>query len=604
MAKKKRLLWHVFFSYLLVILISLVAVTWLTSNAMRHFFLEKTQDDLQTRALIFENYILEHADPLDEQSIDRLCKKIGPSASTRLTVVLPSGRVIGDSEEDPRKMDSHIDRPEILDAMEKDAGVSSRYSPTLSRNMMYVAVALKRNTRTVAFVRAAIQVDSLDADIQAIKMRIAFSGLIIAGLATLVSLLVSHRIRRPIEEIREGAERFSRGDFQRPLPVSTIKEIGELSETLNTMAQELQKTVSTITEQRNELGAVLSSMAEGVLAMDMEERILGMNHAASVIFECDPRQVQGRTIQEVIRHPELQSLVTEALSSEGTVERDVVLYLRKERVLNGHATILRDGEGNRVGVLVVLNDITRLRKLENIRKDFVANVSHEIKTPITAIKGFVETLRDGAMQSPQDAERFLGIIQNHVLRLESLVEDLLSLSRIEEETEKEAIVLEEKPIKEVLMGAIQLCQVRAEPKQIRMELSCKEEVIARINSSLLEQAVVNLLDNAVKYSETGKSIWVEMDTKPQEISIKVRDEGCGIEKQHLERLFERFYRVDKARSRKLGGTGLGLAIVKHIMEVHGGRVSVESQPGRGSTFTLHLPRSSAQDLSRRSDSGP
>jgi two-component system phosphate regulon sensor histidine kinase PhoR len=597
MAEKKSLLWHVFFSYLLVILISLVAVTWLASNSMRHFFLEKTQDDLQTRALLFENYILDHVDPLDEQSIDRLCKKIGPAAFTRITVILPSGKVIGDSEEDPRKMDNHIDRPEILDAMEKDLGVSTRYSPTLAKQLMYVAVPLKRNTRTEAFVRAAIQVDSVDRDIQAIQIKMAFFGLIIAGFATLLSLWVSHRIRRPIEEIRKGAERFSRGEFQEALPVSGIKEIGDLSETLNTMAQELQKTLSKITEQRNELGAVLSSMAEGVLAMDMEERILGMNHAASVIFECDPRQVQGRTIQEVIRHPELQSLVTKALAGEGDVERDVVLYSKEERVLNGHATLLRDGEGKRVGVLVVLNDITRLRKLENIRKDFVANVSHEIRTPITAIKGFVETLRDGAMQNPQDGERFLGIIQNHVLRLEALVEDLLSLSRIEEETEKEEIVLEEKTLKEVLLGALQLCQVKAEPKQIRMELSCRADLVGKINPSLLEQAVVNLLDNAINYSEPEKSIWVEADTTPQEILIQVRDEGCGIEKQHQERLFERFYRVDKARSRKQGGTGLGLAIVKHIMEAHGGRVSVESHPGRGSTFTLHLPRISSQVIS-------
>jgi two-component system phosphate regulon sensor histidine kinase PhoR len=598
MAKKKRLLWHVFFSYLLIILVSLVAVTWLASNSMRQFFLEKMQDDLQTRALLFENYILEHVDPLHEERIDRLCKEIGPSASTRLTVILPSGRVIGDSEEDTRKMDNHLDRPEILDAMEKEVGVATRYSPTLGKSMMYVAVPLKRNSRTAAFVRAAIQVDSLEADIQAIKMKIAFSGFIIAGLATLLSLLVSHRIRRPIEEIRRGAENFSRGDFQHPLPVSAIKEIGDLSETLNAMAQELDKTLSTITEQRNELGAVLSSMAEGVLAMDMEERILGMNHAASVIFECDPRQVQGRTIQEVIRHPELQTLVTKALASEEAVEKDVVLYLKEERVLNGHATILRDGKGTRVGVLVVLNDITRLRKLENIRKDFVANVSHEIKTPITAIKGFVETLQDGAIQSPQDAKRFLGIIQSHVQRLEALVEDLLSLSRIEEETEKEVIVLEEKTIKDVLVGALQLCQVKAEPKQIRIELSCRDNLVGKINPSLLEQAVVNLLDNAINYSEPEKSIWVEADTTPQEILIQVRDEGCGIEKQHQERLFERFYRVDKARSRKQGGTGLGLAIVKHIMEAHGGRVSVESHPGRGSTFTLHLPRISSQEPSR------
>jgi two-component system phosphate regulon sensor histidine kinase PhoR len=197
------------------------------------------------------------------------------------------------------------------------------------------------------------------------------------------------------------------------------------------------------------------------------------------------------------------------------------------------------------------------------------------------------------MQNPQDGERFLGIIQNHVLRLEALVEDLLSLSRIEEETEKEAVVLEEKPIKEVLVGAIQLCQVKAEPKRVGMDLSCSDDVTVRINASLLGQAVVNLLDNAIKYSEPGKTIWVQTEATPQEILIRVRDEGCGIEKQHQERLFERFYRVDKARSRKLGGTGLGLAIVKHIMEAHRGRVSVESQAGRGSTFTLHLPRASS-----------
>ncbi|MGE5841036.1 MAG: two-component system histidine kinase PnpS [Deltaproteobacteria bacterium] len=590
MAKKKSLLWHVFFSYLLVILLSLVAVIWLASNSMRDFFLDKIQDDLQARALLFENYILEHVEPLDAQSIDQLCKKIGPSAFTRLTVILPSGRVIGDSEGDPVKMDNHLDRPEILAAMEKDVGVSTRYSPTLAKQLMYVAVPLKKNTRTVAYVRAAIEVGSVDRDVEAIQIKMALSGLVIAGLATLLSLLVSHRIRRPIDDIRRGAERFAHGDFQNPLPVSDLKEIGDLSETLNLMAQELQKTVSTITEQRNELGAVLSSMAEGVLAMDMEERILGMNRAASLIFECDPKQVQGRTIQEVIRHPELQNLVTKALASEGAVERDVVLYLKEERVLNGHGTILRDGEGKRVGVLVVLNDITRLRKLENIRKDFVANVSHEIRTPITAIKGFVETLRDGAMQSPEDAERFLGIIQNHVLRLESLVEDLLSLSRIEEDEEKDQIALEEKPLREVLVGAVQLCQVKAESKQVRMELSCGEDAVARINSSLLGQAVVNLLDNAIKYSEQGKTIWVQTESLPQEILIRVRDEGCGIEKKHQDRLFERFYRVDKARSRKLGGTGLGLSIVKHIMEAHGGRVSVESQPGRGSIFTLHLPR--------------
>jgi two-component system, OmpR family, phosphate regulon sensor histidine kinase PhoR len=253
-------------------------------------------------------------------------------------------------------------------------------------------------------------------------------------------------------------------------------------------------------------------------------------------------------------------------------------------------TPLRDGEGKRTGSLIVLNDVTRLRKLENIRRDFVANVSHELKTPITAIKGFVDTLKDGAAKNLDDAERFLAIIQKHVDRLENIVEDLLSLSRIEKEGEREESELEERAIGEVLAGAIQVCDVKAREKGIGIELICDREVRAEINPTLLEQAVVNLLDNAIKYSDPGKKVEVEALETEAEVLIHVRDHGCGIEKKHLDRLFERFYRVDQARSRKLGGTGLGLAIVKHIAQAHGGSVSVESQPGQGSTFTIHLPK--------------
>jgi two-component system phosphate regulon sensor histidine kinase PhoR len=236
-----------------------------------------------------------------------------------------------------------------------------------------------------------------------------------------------------------------------------------------------------------------------------------------------------------------------------------------------------------------LNDVTRLTRLENIRKDFVANVSHEIKTPITAIKGFVETLQEGHAQDPEEIERFLGIIHKHVDRLEAIVEDLLTLSRIEKEAETQEITLEEHLVRAILVKAVQACETKAEAKKIRLELDCSEELKGKINPLLLEQAVVNLLDNAINYSEEGKSVAVAAQETAQEILIRVQDHGSGIERKHLE-IFERFYRVDKSRSRKLGGTGLGLAIVKHIVQAHGGRVSVESQIGEGSTFTLHLPK--------------
>jgi two-component system phosphate regulon sensor histidine kinase PhoR len=344
--------------------------------------------------------------------------------------------------------------------------------------------------------------------------------------------------------------------------------------------------------QRNEIEAVLSSMVEGVIAVDMEERVISMNHAAQKMLGCDSAEAQGRSIQEVVRNTVLQDFVKNTLSSQKAVEKDIALSSDGDRFLNGHGTLLCDAEGRQIGAVIVLNDVTRLMRLEKIRREFVANISHEIKTPITAIKGFVETLRDGALENQEDAERFLEIIGKHVDRLEAIIEDLLSLSRIEQVAEREEILLDEGRLKDVLETAIQVCEASAMAKKIEIELSCAEDAVARFDLPILEQAIVNLIDNAIKYSSEGKTVWVEAIQTGNETLISVRDQGCGIEKQHLSRLFERFYRVDKARSRQLGGTGLGLAIVKHIAQAHGGHVTVESIPGRGSTFSIHLPKAS------------
>ena len=242
-----------------------------------------------------------------------------------------------------------------------------------------------------------------------------------------------------------------------------------------------------------------------------------------------------------------------------------------------------------MGAVIVLHDITRIRQLEEVRRDFVANVSHELKTPITSIKGFVETLLEGVVKDPVQIRRFLNIIAKHSERLDAIIDDLLALSRLEEDDEKRKLSFEEHHLKPVLASAIELSKVKAEQKNITVELVCSEETTAKINSALIEQAVINLVDNAVKYSQENSTVTVNAQKKLNEIVITVTDHGCGIEKKHLSRIFERFYVVDKARSRKLGGTGLGLAIVKHISGVHGGYVTVESQVGHGSTFTIHLP---------------
>ncbi len=587
--KKRRLFWQLYPTYLLVTLISLGAATWFACRTLKQFFLAQSAADLEVRARLIESEALEHLSPVDPEAIDRLCKRMGGQTRTRITVILPSGKVAGDSERDPAGMDNHADRLEVIEAMKGLVGISTRYSRSLEQDMMYVGIPLEVDSRILAVVRTSVALTPIEEVLKSIEIEIAFGGLHIVIFAAILSYLVSRRISRPIEEIRKGAENFARGEFERRLPVFDSEELGGLSETMNQMALEIEERIQSMSEQRNELEAVLSSMVEGVIALNKDERIISMNQAAGEMFQVDPLDAQGRTIQEVVRNIQLQNFIKGALGSERPAEQDIALYSNGERVLNGHSSTLNDAEGRRMGALVVLNDVTRLKRLENMRRDFAANVSHEIKTPITAIKGFVETLRDGAINESKDAERFLAIIEKHVDRLDAIIEDLLSLSRIEQEVDREEIVLEEGPIREILLTAIQVCQLKAGPKNIRLQLTCDEELQARINPPLLEQAVVNLLDNAIKYSDTESEIEVEAKTTDREIVIEIRDHGCGIEKEHLSRLFERFYRVDKARSRKLGGTGLGLAIVKHITQAHEGHVTVESAPGKGSTFSLHLP---------------
>ncbi|MDL1959254.1 MAG: cell wall metabolism sensor histidine kinase WalK [Deltaproteobacteria bacterium] len=590
MPKKRRLLWQLYPSYLLITIISLVAVTWYASESLRHFFLEQTASDLKVRAHFFEKQVLEYLDPLDEKAVDLLCKKIGKHAATRITVILPSGKVVGDSEKNPARMDNHVDRPEFIKALTGPSGTSTRYSRTLEKDMMYVGIPIKKKNHILAVIRTSVPVNDIDLVLKSIKTKIAFGVLIVALFAAMLSLFVSRRITRPIEQIKSWADSIARGEFQLRPPVAESEEIGALSDALNRMAVELREHIDIVMRQRNEIEAVLSSMVEGVIAVDMEERIISMNHAAAKMFGCDPAEAQGRSIQEVVRNTVLQQFVKNALSSQKAVEKEIVLSSESDRFLNGHGTLLCDAEGKQIGALIVLNDVTRLLRLEKIRREFVANVSHEIKTPITAIKGFVETLRDGAVENHEDAERFLEIIGKHVDRLEAIIEDLLNLSRIEQEAEREKVVLDEGRLKDVLDTAIQVCEASAMAKKIEIELSCAGEIVAELDPTLLEQAVVNLIDNAIKYSSEESAIWIDALQRENETLISVRDQGCGIEKKHLPRLFERFYRVDKARSRQLGGTGLGLAIVKHIAQAHGGHVTVESIPGKGSTFSIHLPR--------------
>ncbi|MDL1968054.1 MAG: cell wall metabolism sensor histidine kinase WalK [Deltaproteobacteria bacterium] len=587
MKKKKRLLWQLYPSYLLITLISLLAVSLFASSAFRQFFLVRTAADLMSRAHLLEEQIENHIAPLDEMSVDSICKAIGRKSSTRITVILPSGKVVGDSEEAPKNMDNHANRFEVAEALKGNVGNSIRYSRTLKQKMMYVAVPLNNN---IAVLRTSIPITSIYDELESIQIQIAFGGLLIALFAAGISLFVSKRISRPIEEMKKGAEQFARGDLAYRMPAPDTEEMRGLAEAINQMAAQLDDRIKTVIKQRNELEAILSSMEEGVIAIDRDEKIISINPAAARMFKSNPSNLEQRSIQEVIRNPELQKIVKSVLKSGDHTEGDIVLYQNEESILNIQTTSLR-GEGEKfIGMLVVLNDVTRLRHLENMRKEFVSNVSHEIKTPLTAIKGFVETLSHGAVNNPDEAKRFLNIIEKHVNRLVSIIEDLMRLSAIEQRDKIEGIKLKKGKIRSVIKTAIQVCQEKAEAKKIKVNLICQENISARIDPPLFEQAAVNLLDNAIKYSDKDGLVQIEAIVTDTEVCISFKDHGIGIPPKHLPRLFERFYRVDKARSRKLGGTGLGLAIVKHIIQTHRGYVTVESNPGKGSNFFIHLPK--------------
>lgn len=591
MKRKRGFFWHLYPYIILIVLLSVSAVVWFTYHLTKEFYINEVTTDLRARASMVITAFIEGNYPLDTKAVDPFCDKLGKASSTRITFIMPSGKVIGDSEKDPESMDNHADRPEFKSAMEKGFGTSRRYSFTLKRYMMYVALPMKKDGKTVAIVRTSIPLKSIGKALSRPRSEMILGALLILLLSMFFGYIISKRLTYPISKIRDGAEKIAKGNIQLKIPEIGPEEIKTLAESLNIMAQSLKRRIEKITEQKNQMDTILSGMFEGVIALDDEDSIISINPSAQDILGLRGKSPTGKTIQEIIRIKEFHELVLRARNSSNIVEKEIRIDSPSgEKVIMARGSIVRDDTGKSKGILLVLHDITKMKRLENVRKDFVSNVSHELKTPITAIKGALETLEENIDRIDENSARFLEIIKRNTERLYAIVEDLLTLSRLEQDDIQRQIIFKETNIFDVASSSIETLLETANKRNIKISLTCDKELKAKINPRLMEQAIINLIDNAIKYSDEGKTIEVKARWVNANIEISVSDEGCGIDKTHLPRIFERFYRVDKARSRSMGGTGLGLSIVKHVAQIHGGSVNVVSEPGKGSTFSITIPR--------------
>ncbi len=598
MLKKKKLIWQIFPSFLIITLLSLSAVTSYSTRYFKNFFLKNSEKELTVRATLFQKRFGDLLIDFNSASsdinstsslIDEHCKEIGKTTGTRVTIILPSGKVIGDSFGHVKEMGNHMKRPEIKTALRKEKGVSVRHSATLEENMMYVALPIIRDDGVIAVVRSAVSLSTIDQEIKLVRNSIFIALFFIIIAAAIVSLFVSRRIAHPIEQMKEGAAQFAQGNLQARLAEPASEELSELAKTMNRMAESLDDKIKAFKNRSMELEAVHTSMLEGVIAIDRNEKIITVNEAAARIFDFPATKLKGRYILEVARNIEFQQFLQKVLSTHEPVEDDIIITRDDDLVLNVHSTVLYDTTNSRIGTLIIFHDITRLRRLERMHKDFAANVSHELKTPLTSIKGFIETLQDMIEKDEtQEALKFIGIIDKNANRMIDLINDLLALSRLER-LQGTGIEFQNHGVLVLIQGAVDTCHDQIMKKNIEIEIDCDQDATAKVDPILMEQAIINLIDNATKYSKANTKISIKIDTLDNEIVIQIKDCGSGIGKEHLSKIFNRFYRVDKARSRNEGGTGLGLAIVKHIVQYHNAMIDVESVKEKGTSFKITIP---------------
>lgn len=561
------------------------------SSHMTGYFLQRFDRNLQQElSLAKEMVAARGTTSLGQDEAQRICEAVSKAVGVRVTVINPAGTVLGDSEVGRAgvgKMENHADRPEVQAALKGSVGSSTRYSYTIRMNMRYMAMAFGEGPAK-SVLRFAVPLEELEHLKERIRL-IVFSAFLFAViLGVVLSFLISHLVTRPLREMSFVAMSLARGDFSKRMARSySYDEIGDLGKALNHMADEIQERISQVQSGSVKMDTVLASMYEGVLVTDVKGAILMMNPSIRKMFMVE-EPPQGRQVLEVVRNTKVQDIVERITrGNERVASGEVTVVSPEEKVVrvNG-AAIVR--EGSTEGAVLVFHDITELRKLERIRQDFVANVSHELRTPIASIKGYAETLKDGALADKENAKDFVDIIWQDSERLAKLIDDLLDLAKIE--SGKMNMVFLPMPLRPVALRVSNVLQKAASDKNIVLAVDVPEDLPKVLaDEARISQVLLNLMDNAIKYTPEGGRVTVTAANYEGFLRVDVADTGFGIPESDLPRIFERFYRVDKARSKELGGTGLGLSIVKHIVQAHSGQVFVHSTLGAGTMFTFTLP---------------
>jgi two-component system phosphate regulon sensor histidine kinase PhoR len=585
---RARLFWKVGLTYLALLLGVLLSVDFYSSRVLRRDSIRSADDKLASLL----NVAQARPPHLEDAAELRAWTEWMGRSGARVTVIDNTGRVLSDSQHDPETMENHSNRPEIQQAFASGEGQSVRHSATLGRDLVYRAVRSEQSNGPPVVIRMALPLAEVDASVAELRRRIYIASFVVLLLGGVISLVYFRVFAARVERLKDFSRRVAEGDF-RPLPTERPRdELADLADSLNETAAWMDSTIRSLSGERNRSSAILRSMVEGVAVIDAQEKLVFCNRAFSEIWNLDSAAVEGHAVIEAVRNSDLLGLIRRALRGEEGLRSDIAIGIVQQHHFSVTATPVLALEGalagdKPTGAVVVLHDVTELRRLERVRHDFVANVSHEFKTPLTAIQGFAETLLSGALEDPRNNRRFLEIIRDHATRLAVLTDDLLKLARIE------AGKLEVQFVPVQLGDVIERCAETALLKAGRKKITLETDVPPNLpavhgDASLLRDVVQNLLDNAVQYTSEGGRVRISATAGPREAIVTVDDTGIGIPLADQERIFERFYRVDAARSREAGGTGLGLSIAKHIVEAHGGRLWVESEVGRGSKFCFSV----------------